>query len=274
MATHYLEHQDGRIAFEDTGKGPLVICVPSMGDLRGEYRFLAQKLGDNGLRVVTMDVRGHGETTTFWGDYSVAGIGSDLVALIDYLKAGQAVIVGTSMAAGAAVWAAAEAPDRVRGLILVDPVVRGEGTFWSNLLFSALLARPWGPSLWMRYYAMLYPTQKPPDFAQYVAALRANLGQPGRLEALAQMARASKRSSEERLSRVNAPTLVIMGARDPDFKKPEAEAQWVANSLHSRYEMIPDAGHYPHAERPDEFISLVLPFLNGLSRADEQAMAA
>jgi pimeloyl-ACP methyl ester carboxylesterase len=274
VATHYLEHQDGSIAFDDSGKGTLVICVPSMGDLRGEYRFLAPKLRDNGLRAVTMDVRGHGETTTFWGDYSVAAIGSDMVALIDYMRAGPAVIVGTSMAAGAAVWAAAEAADLVQALVLVDPFVRGEGTWWSNLLFSVMLTRPWGPSMWMRYYAMLYPSRKPADYAQYSAALRANLEQPGRLEALVEMIRASKHSSEERLAKVRAPTLVIMGGKDPDFKKPEAEAQWVANSLNGRYEMIHEAGHYPHAEMPDQFAALVLPFLHGLSRANERAMAA
>ena len=62
---------------------------------------------------------------------------------------------------------------------------------------------------------------------------------------------ASKAASEERLPRVSAPALVLMGSKDPDFKQPEVEAQWVANSLHARMEMVPGAGHYPHAEMPD-----------------------
>ena len=39
MTTLYLEHLSGRIAYNETGGGPLVICVPSMGDVRGEYRW-------------------------------------------------------------------------------------------------------------------------------------------------------------------------------------------------------------------------------------------
>ena len=116
--TKYLEHENGRIAYDDTGEGPLVVCIPSMGDVRGEYRFLIPQLVSDGYRVVSMDVRGLGETSTEWGDYSVVGIGKDIIALIQELDAGPAIVVGTSMAAGAAVWAAAEAPDLVRGIIL------------------------------------------------------------------------------------------------------------------------------------------------------------
>src|SRR5690349_11077388 len=39
--TSYLDRPGGRIAYDDSGgTGPLVIAVPSMGDLRQEYRFL------------------------------------------------------------------------------------------------------------------------------------------------------------------------------------------------------------------------------------------
>ncbi|WP_017725851.1 alpha/beta fold hydrolase [Halalkalibacterium ligniniphilum] len=71
MSTQSLTLPNGRIAFEDTGgKGPLVICVPGLGDLRQEYRFLAPQLFDAGFRVVTMGLRGHGESSVGWSDYS------------------------------------------------------------------------------------------------------------------------------------------------------------------------------------------------------------
>ena len=67
MTTLFLDHANGRIAYDVIGAGPLVICVPSMGDVRGEYRFLAPRLAQAGYRVVTMDVRGHGESSTSMG---------------------------------------------------------------------------------------------------------------------------------------------------------------------------------------------------------------
>ena len=99
MPTQFLTQPDGVIAYDDTGAGPLVICIPSMGDLRTEYRFLAPQLVAAGQRVITMDVRGHGESSTGWPDYTVGAIGSDIVALVRSLGVGPATIVGASMAA-------------------------------------------------------------------------------------------------------------------------------------------------------------------------------
>ncbi len=265
MTANYFKQQNGTIAYDDTGAGPLVVCAPSMGDLRQEYRFLSRQLAEAGYRAVSMDVRGHGETSTGWGDYSVAGVGADMVALIRNLNSGPAVIVGESMAAGAAIWAAAEAPECVKGLVLIGPFVRGEGTPWLQLLFRILLARPWGSSMWLRYYKSLYPTHKPTDFDEYCAALYANMKQAGRLEALQKMMAASKQASEERIPRVNAPTLVLMGSKDPDFKPPESEAKWVANALHGTYHLIDGAGHYPQAEMPEVTAPLILSFLQSLN---------
>ena len=251
MNTQFLTQAHGQIAYEDAGSGPLVVCLPSMGDLRAEYRFLIPQLIAAGYRVVCMDVRGHGESSPQWSDYSVGAIGADLVALLRALQAGPALVIGTSMAAGAAVWAAAEAPELIAGLVLIGPFVRGGGAWLGNLLYATLFARPWGPAVWRWYYATLYPSHKPADFAEYSARLKANLAEPGRMEALRQMLYASKAASEARLSQVTQPVLVLMGSKDPDFKQPETEAKWVAEHLHSRYQMIDNAGHYPHAEFPE-----------------------
>jgi pimeloyl-ACP methyl ester carboxylesterase len=264
MSTMFLTQEKGKIAYDDQGTGPLVICVPSMGDVRGEYRFLISQLVSAGYRAASMDVRGMGESTTDWNDFSVAGVGQDIIALIRELNAGPAVIVGTSMAAGAAVWAAAEDPGLIRGMILVGPFVRGDGNWFLQTLFSLLFARPWGPSMWTKYYSTLYPSCKPADFGTYVNSLRENLKEQGRLEGLMSMIRASKRASEDRLPGVKQPSLVMMGSRDPDFKDPEAEARWVAESLKTRYTMIANAGHYPHAEMPDQVGPIMLEFINSL----------
>ena len=265
MTTKYLSQGNGKIAYDDAGNGPLVVCVPSMGDLRGEYRYLTPQLVEAGYRTVSMDVRGLGETSVAWDDYTVAGVGADILALIRELEAGPAIVIGTSMAAGAAVWAAAEAPDLIRGMVLVGPFVRGEGTWFSNLLFSTLFARPWGASMWMKYFSTLYPTHKPEDFPEYTSALKANLKKPGRLETLVKMIRASKKASEERIPNVDKPVLVLMGSKDPDFKDQEAEAKWVSDNLKGSYKMIEGAGHYPHAEMPEIAGPLMLEFMQSLS---------
>jgi pimeloyl-ACP methyl ester carboxylesterase len=104
-----LHHSGGKLAYTDAGQGPLVVMVPGLGDLKEEYRFLVPEVLAAGYRVVTMDIRGHGNSSVGWPDYSSAALGSDVVALVRHLGAGPAAVIGTSMGAGAAAWAAADA---------------------------------------------------------------------------------------------------------------------------------------------------------------------
>lgn len=269
MSTQFVQLSEGRIAYDEAGSGPLVVCVPGMGDLRDEYRSLAPQLLAAGYRVVTMDVRGHGESSVGWKDYSVTGIGSDILDLIRNLNAGPAVIIGNSMAAGAAVIAAAEAPELVKGLVLLGPAVRGEVSWIFRLLLAILFARPWGPSAWLWYYRTLFPTRVPDDYAAYAAGLKRNLSEPGRMEALHEMMIASKAASAARLSQVNVPTLALMGTRDPDFKDPTAENGWIAAQLRATGKMIEGAGHYPQTEMPEITGSIILEFLKTLQLETE-----
>jgi len=264
MNTSFFNHKSGRIAYDVSGEGPLVVCVPSLGDVRGEYRFLVPELVKAGYRAATMDVRGHGETSVGWDDFSVAGIGEDILALIRELRAESAIVVGTSMGGGAAIWSAVEAPELIRGMILVDPFVDGDSNGPLLFLLSIMFARPWGATMWKKYYSSLYPTRKPADFDEYSSTLYENIKQPGRLEAVMSMLRASKRSSGERMKDVKQPALVLMGSKDPDFKDPAAEARRVAAAIRGDYKIIENAGHYPHAEMPEVTAPLMIEFMNAL----------
>jgi pimeloyl-ACP methyl ester carboxylesterase len=282
MEPRYLAVSGGRLAFDvfgDAGTGPLVICAPSIGDLRAEYRFLAPQLATEGYRVVALDIRGQGESNVRWNDYSVAGVGADLLAFVRAHGGGPAYLAGTSMAGGAAIWAAAEAPELIAGLVLIDPVVRdGDGPPWrrwlARRLYGALFAQPWGSAVWLRYFASLYPTVRPDDFQIYTRRLGASLQQPGRLRALRRLIGASKAAAEARLGQVTAPVLIVMGTKDRDFKDPAGEAQLVAGRLRSTHavvQLIEGAGHYPHAELPTQTGYAIIGFLNSL-RARREAM--
>lgn len=266
-SARFLDRPDGRIAYDDTGAGPVVIMVPGLGDLRGEYRFLAPRVAAAGYRVVTMDLRGHGESSTGWADYSTSAVGSDVAALVAHLDAGPAALIGTSMGAGAAVVAAATLPDRISAVVGIGPFVRDVPLPLSTRVVLAVAVNvgfvgPWGPAAWGAYYASLYPSRKPDDFKDYAARLVANLRESGRLAALQAMLRSSKADVEPLLTAVQAPALVVMGTKDPDFPDPAAEARLVAERLRGDVALIEGAGHYPHAEVPDVAAPLILDFLD------------
>lgn len=263
MRTEFLTREGGRVAYDDTGgSGPLVLCGPGMGDVRGVYRFLTPMLVAAGYRVVTMDVRGHGESSTGWRDHSPEAVGEDMVALLRELDGGPAVIVGLSFTPASAAWAAAEAPDLVAGIVLIAPWISEVRLSPIQRALSQLIVR--SPLLWTdAFYRSLYPTRKPADFAAYRRALRRNLRQPGRMGALRAMAVASKTRANARLAELTCPVLVIMGSQDPDFPDPEAEARLAAERApDGAVAMIEGAGHYPPAEFPDRTAAALVPFLD------------
>jgi pimeloyl-ACP methyl ester carboxylesterase len=271
--TQHLAIPGGIIAYDDIGTGHPVLCVPSLGDVRAEYRFLRPQLLDAGFRVVTMDLRGHGESSTGFADYSSPAIGQDILALARHLDAGPVAVIGASKAGGAAAWAAAEAPDLIDRLVLVDPFARSHGgDRLLKTLMNVLLARPWGPAMWTMYFPKFYPSRKPDDFAAYRARLKANLRERGRMEAVKAMMNDGADATaavEYSLAQVKAPTLVVMGTKDPDFKDPAGEARWIADQLRGQVLMVEGAGHYPHAEIPAQVGPEIARFLN--DRTDRAA---
>lgn len=259
--TQFLEKFGGRIAYEDTGgSGPLILAAPGMGDTRGVYRHLSPLLTEAGLRLVTFDARGMGESSTGWNDYSDAAIASDYIGLLVHLGSSSAVLMGHSKTASSVVIAATDHPDKVSGLVLLGPFARKAPTKWrERLMFSIMLGGPWGRGVWVSYYKnKLYPGNKPEDHEDYVAALSKNLAEPGRFKALKEQAKDLHVKSGQRLDKVRSPALIIMGTDDPDFPNPKIEANELAALLKGSVLFVERSGHYPQADNPEEIAPAII----------------
>lgn len=263
--TEYLDRGEGRIAYDVTGSGPLVVAVPGMGDLRSTYRHLAPALVDAGFRVATMDLRGHGDSDTTFAAYDDPATAADLTALVDHLG-GPALVIGNSMGAAAAVIAAAEKPELVSGLVLVGPFVRNPSApAWQRVMFRVMMGGPWARLAWLSYYPTLFPTSKEGDYAEHRAAIGAALARPGYGKAFRATTRVSHAPAEEALPRVSTEVLVVMGSKDPDFPDQQGEAEWIAQRLGGRAVLIPGAGHYPQSEFPELTTPEVLEFARSVT---------
>jgi pimeloyl-ACP methyl ester carboxylesterase len=264
-ATKFLDLPDGRLAYDDTGEGPLIVCIPAMLDLRSELRFLTPLLVKAGFRVVTFDQRGMGETDAVWPAYGSTPMAHDLIALLRHLDAGPALVYGTSNGSAAAVYAAAEAPDLIKGLVLAAPFVRDSEAPLLERVFMTImripgLARP----LYLSYFPKWEPN-RPADFDEHKAKLAANLAGRGRRGVVkTYMTQQSHAEAEARLGKVSAPTLVIMGTADPDWPDPVAEAQWVAGQLSAEVVLLNGAGHHPHVEFPGKIADSVVTFARAI----------
>ncbi len=265
--TQHLQRPGGRLAYDLQGSGPLIVAVPGMGDIRSTYRLLVPQLVEAGFRVATLDLRGHGDSDATFSQHDDVALASDIVALTEHLGGG-AIIMGNSMAAGAAVIAAAERPELVTGLVLVGPFVREHPLpFGVATLMRLALRRPWGPRVWRAFHRRMFPSRVPADYDAYVETLMSSLTRPGAWTALQQTVRTSHDPAEARIDDVRAPALVVMGTSDPDFKNPTGEAEWVAERLDARFVLVQGAGHYPHAEFPEQVLPAVVEFVRGVTGA-------
>jgi pimeloyl-ACP methyl ester carboxylesterase len=157
----FFKYEGQRIAYTEFGGGPAAVTA---GGGRGRtarsasantrplillhglllsqemHRPLAEALAARGNRVITLDLLGHGRSDRprdMWR-YSMATYGEEVVALMDHLQIEQAVVMGTSLGANAALEIAAHNPERLRGLVIEMPVL-DNGLLWSALTFTPLL---------------------------------------------------------------------------------------------------------------------------------------
>ncbi|GGO02167.1 hydrolase [Microbispora rosea subsp. aerata] len=271
--TETLKTGGGELAYDVTGEGPLVVMVPGMGDSRRAYRFLAPALTAAGYRVATMDLRGHGESSLGWDSYTRTDTAHDIVALIEHLG-GPAVVVGHSFAGGAATIAAARRPELVTALVEIGPFTRPQKPDLGGLLrkgrYRKGMTRLMGVALlrstgmWKSYLDHAYPGVKPADWTDYLAALESDLSRPGRMAVVSAMGASAPVDAGAHLDRIRCAALVVMGTHDPDWADPRAEADGIVAGMPAglgKVAMIEGAGHYPHAQHPDEVAAAMLAFL-------------
>lgn len=261
-------HRAPRLAYDDTGgDGRLVVLLPGAGDLRSEYRFLVDPLASSGYRVVAADLPGHGDSPPATA-YTVRAAADAVVDLIAAVDAGPAVLVGTSFAPAAAVWAAAERPELVDGIVAISPHLHADRSLKgraTNLAIRALLRGPWAGAVWAKLYIGWYKTTPPDDLESEVARLRAMLADPARRRAVRQTLTADREGVDARISRFDVPTLVVFGAADDHFPDPTAEARATGNALGGEHVIVDGAGHYPHVEQPQIVAAAVQAFLDRLA---------
>jgi pimeloyl-ACP methyl ester carboxylesterase len=271
--TEFLTLDEGTIAYDISGEGPLVVLAHGMGDSRHSYRFVAPALVAAGYRVANVDLRGCGDSSTGWTGYSRTDIAGDLVALVRHLGE-PAVIVGQSISGGAATIAAAMAPDVVAGLVELAPFTRAQSVDLGGLIRNARHRRGTvqlakvmlSGSLkgWLSYLDLAIPA-KPSDWKGERARIESTLSRPERMHVLRAMTKTSPADAGAQLANVRCPVLVIEGDADPDWADPKAEGERILADLPAglgELAVVEGAGHYPHTETPGQVVDLLLSFLS------------
>ncbi len=121
-------HEGRTLAYTDYGDGSrIVVLLHGLLLSQRMHEPLAKALAARGNRVLTLDLLGHGSSERPLDPqcYSMTFFGEQVIALLDHLEIDEAVVLGTSLGANAAIEAAALAPERLRGMVIEMPVLDG-----------------------------------------------------------------------------------------------------------------------------------------------------
>lgn len=255
------------LAHDDTrGAGPLMLLLPGAGDLRSEHRFLSALLAEEGFRVVTADLPGHGASAPA-SEYTVEATAKAIIDLVEALDTGPAVVVANSFAPAAAVWAAVERPELFAGIVAISPHLHADDSFKGKaqgFALELLLRGPWAPAMWASFYRGWYKTDPPADLDRELGKLRVMFSDPVARKAARETLTASRDGMPDRIERLGVPTLTVFGSKDDHFEDPVAMAATTAAELKGDQLVVDGAGHYPHVEQPAPVASAIVAFAEGL----------
>lgn len=264
-----------RIRYLRAGSGPPLLLVHGLLGYSFSWRFAIPTLAQHAT-IYAIDLLGTGYSDRPPGmDCSFEASAERLLRFMDATGLASCDLLGTSHGGAVAMTAAASAPDRIRRLILVDPVNpwSAHGKWLTAFLSSFLIAplfmnlTPHVRALHEFYHRRMFgdPRRIPPDSLE---GYRKPMRIPGSYEYALAVARSWNRDLKELeslLPRIaHIPTLLIWGTADTAVE-PASAARLKRRFKDCRLVMFDGVGHLPYEEVPEEFNRAVVEFLSSNS---------
>lgn len=214
-------------------------------------------------RVISYDIRGHGESDAGDGQYTIELFVDDLMALLDQLQIDKTIVCGLSMGGYIALRALERHPERFSKLVLCD--TRSEADSDESKLKRAAalkLLKEKGIPFFAEEFvksALAPETFKTnPGIVQTVKEIilkNAPLGIAGTLLALA-----SRTDTTASLKQIKIPTLILVGELD-QITPPSSAHAMKEKIPHAQMHVMKQAGHLSNLENPVEFNRRIAAFL-------------
>jgi len=263
------------IRYRAMGSGPVIVLVHGLTGTSATWAGVLPSLAEH-FTVIAPDLLGHGQSAKPRGDYSLGAYASGIRDLMLWLGHDRATFVGHSLGGGVAMQLAYQFPERCERLVLVSS--GGLGRELNLLLRAATLP---GAELVLSVLA----ERRVLGAGRTVGGLLDRIGLRPRTDVAevmrghASLTDGEARSAfvhtlrtivdpggqrvvaNDRLYLVGAmPFLLVWGERDPII--PVAHGRAAHEQVaHSRLEVFPGAGHFPHLDDPQRFTRVLVDFM-------------
>ncbi len=258
---------DIEIAYEDEGSGPPVVLLHGYPFNRSMWDDQTQALR-NSQRVIVPDLRGHGESEV--AEATIEAMARDIGGLMTSIGISEAAIGGLSMGGYVALAFYRLYPERVRALVLADTrasadtdeVKQNRRKQAERALSEGMegIANDLLPKL-----LSPHTLEKRAEIVDRVRQMMVETKPEGAAAALKAMG--ERNDQTDLLSRIVAPTLILVG-RD-DVITPVKDSESMHRVIEgSHLEVIEGAGHVSNVEQPEQFNRVLLNFLLDGNRAE------
>ena len=239
-------HHDG------PGAVPLLIAHGLFGSARN-WGVIAKKLSET-RPVITVDMRNHADSPWF-DTHSYADMAADLAQVAD----GQVDVLGHSMGGKAAMVLAVQHPDRVRKLIVGDIAPVGYGHSQNGLI--AAMRGVDLAAISTRAEAKAQLGAQAPGVAEFLLQSLDMKDRRWRLNLDVLEAEMDKIIGFPQIDGTFEGPVLFLSGGNSDYVTAAHRPAIKALFPQARFAKIPGAGHWLHAEKPQEFIGSVAAFL-------------
>ena len=256
----YVQINGIKTEYDLYGEGPPLLLIHGLGSSGRDWEMQIDAFSEY-FQVVVYDVRGHGKSEKPPGPYSVPLFAEDCAELLKVLGFDRVHVVGISMGGMIALQLAADYPEMVQDLVIInsgpDLVVRSIKDLillWQRLIIVKLLGmRKMGEVLSKR----LFPKPDQEDLREiFVERWAENDPRAYNLTLKGLVGW----SVVEKLSSINCPTLVV--AADLDYTPLDVKTAMVEQIPNAQLAVMKDAHHAAPMEYPEQFNQILRNFLN------------
>lgn len=256
---HTIQIRDVSVCLEEYGEGSPLLLLHGFPATRRLWSHVAPQLVNAGYRVLIPDLVGYGDSA------APAGLGIDMASqarwmleLLDRLGVARPVIIAHDVGSAAAQLLVANAPQRIRGLAVLDGVYAAE---WAMDAITSIQA--WDPADAHRLFPVLARRlAKTAALREMLAAYQGAQGGLKLIRAARDLDPGQTADIGERLRASGVPAVVLWGERD-EFLSIQGVGQPLAELLRASLVRLP-GGHFTPLDCPTEVAGALRTFLASL----------